>query len=320
MKIILVNQDHSRTRSITASSRKLVIAASLAAIALMGVGGVAVYSWLALNSSGMLTSEGIRNWQQTLDRQRDELAAVRADAERQVNALTLRLAELQGRLTRLDALGERLTVKSSLDDGEFDFNAVPAVGGPENTVDTDKNQARPSLLDAIDELADQIDNREQQLDLLDRLIANQHYEDDAFLAGTPVRRGEGWVSSRYGRRTDPFTGKSSWHNGFDIAGPIGTDIMAVAGGVVVFSGENGGFGLFIEINHGNGYTTRYAHCDKLKVKVGDVVTRGQLIAKMGNTGRSTGPHLHLEIHKDGKSLDPAKYIYRAGLLDQKKKT
>ena len=320
MKIILVNQDHSRTRSITACGRKLAIAASLAVAGIMGLGGGAVYSWLALNSSGMLTSEGIRNWQQTLDRQRDELVAVRADAERQVNALTLRLAELQGRLTRLDALGERLTAKSSLDDGEFDFNAVPAVGGPEDVIDISLIQARPSLLEAIDELASQIDNREQQLDLLDRLIANQHYEDDAFIAGTPVRSGEGWVSSRYGRRTDPFTGRSSWHNGFDIAGPVGTDIMAVAGGVVIFSGTNGGFGLFIEINHGNGYTTRYAHCDELLVKIGDVVSRGQLIAKMGNTGRSTGPHLHLEVHKDGKSQDPAKYIYRAGLLDQQKKS
>ena len=316
MKIILVNQDHSRTRSITASGRKLVIAASLAAAGLMGIGGGAVYSWLALNSSAMLTSEGIRNWQQTLDQQRDEVVAVRADAERQVNALTLRMAELQGRLTRLDALGERLAVKSSLDDGEFDFNAVPAVGGPEDAVGIEQIQTRPTLLEAIDELASQIDSREQQLDLLDRLIANQHYEDDAFIAGSPVRSGEGWVSSRYGRRTDPFTGRGSWHNGFDIAGPVGTDIMAVAGGVVVFSGTNGGFGLFIEINHGNGYVTRYAHCDELLVKVGDVVSRGQLIAKMGNTGRSTGPHLHLEVLKDGKSLDPSKYIYRASLLEK----
>ena len=316
MKIILVNQDHSRTRSITASGRKLAIAASLVAAGLMGMGGGAVYSWLALNSSGLLTSEGIRNWQQTLDRQRDELVVVRSDAERQVNALTLRLAELQGRLTRLDALGERLTAKANLDDGEFDFNAVPAVGGPEDAVNIEELQARPTLLQAIDELAGQIDSREQQLDLLDSLISNQHYEDDAFIATRPVRRGEGWVSSRYGRRTDPFTGRSSWHNGFDIAGPVGTDIMAVAGGVVVFSGTNGGFGLFIEINHGNGYITRYAHCDELLVKVGDVVSSGQLIAKMGNTGRSTGPHLHLEVLKDGKSLDPAKYIYRAGLLEK----
>ena len=314
MKIILVNQDHSRTRSITACGRKLIIAASLTAAGIMGIGGGAVYSWLALNSSTMLTSEGIRNWQQTLDQQRDEVVAVRTEARRQVNALTLRLAELQGRLTRLDALGERLTAKASLDDGEFDFNAVPAVGGPEDTIDIEQIQTHPSLLEAIDELAGQIDSREQQLDLLDRLIANQHYEDDAFLAGTPVRRGEGWVSSRYGRRTDPFSGRSSWHNGFDIAGPVGTDIMAVAGGVVVFSGTNGGFGLFIEINHGNGYVTRYAHCNELLVKVGDVVSRGQLIAHMGNTGRSTGPHLHLEVLKDGKSQDPSKYIYRANLL------
>lgn len=316
MKVILVNEDHSHTRSFTVSGRRLALAASLTIAGIMTLGGGAVYSWLALDPERILTSEGVKNWQNTLGHQREELISVREEAERHVNALTLRLAELQGRLTRLDALGERLTVKSSLDDGEFDFNAVPALGGPVSELDSELTQTRPRLLDAIDDLATQIDNREQQLEVLDNLISNRNFEDDAFLAGLPVARGEGWVSSRYGRRTDPFSGRVSWHNGFDIAGPVGTEISSVAGGVVVFSGDRGGFGLLVEINHGNGYVTRYAHCDELLVKVGDVVSRGQLIARMGNTGRSTGPHLHLEVLKDGKSRDPAKYIYRKNLLSR----
>lgn len=309
MKVILVNRGHSRTRSFAASGRKLAFAASLVAAGFVALGGVVVYSWLAFDQGRVLTSEGLRNWQDVLDQQRNELVSVRADAERQLSALVLRLAELQGRITRLDALGERLTKKASLDDGEFDFNSLPALGGPEVGSDTDSEHVRSTLLDAIDDLADQIDSREQQLDLLNNLLSKRTLYDDSFLAGLPIR--QGWLSSRYGRRTDPFTGKVAWHNGIDMAGKRGSDIISVAAGVVVWAENRGGYGLLVEINHGNGYVTRYAHNQDIVVKVGDVVTRGQTIAKMGSSGRSTGPHTHFEVLKDGKSQDPVKYIYRA---------
>ncbi len=309
MKVIVVDQERSQTRSFSTSGRKLAAAAAVAICCAMTIGGGAVYKWLTLDQTQVLTDEGLRNWKQTLSEQQNEVEAMRLETGRQLDALTLRLAELQGRLTRLDALGERLTAKTQLDDGEFDFNQMPPVGGPEETASGESHYNKPELLEVIDRLALQIDSREQQLDLLDSLLSNRTIHDESFLAGLPARKG--WLSSRFGRRTDPFTGKAAWHNGIDYAGKRGSDIISVASGVVVWSGDRSGYGQMVEINHGNGYVTRYAHNQESVVKVGDVVSRGQTIAKMGSSGRSTGPHVHFEILKNGKAQDPVKYIYRA---------
>ena len=309
MKIIVVNQDHSRTRTYSGSGKGLGAMLLCAFLLSMVIGGSATYAWLTSSQEQMLTKEGVKNWKQVLDTQQQDLGLVRQQAQHQLNALMLRLAELQGRMTRLDALGERLTTKAKLDDGEFDFSEAPALGGPQELTESEAAYSKVSLLDAIDQLADQIDNREQQLDLLDNLISNRTLHDDSFLAGLPVRNG--WLSSRYGRRTDPFTGRAAWHNGVDFAGKRGSDIISVAAGVVVWSGNRSGFGLLVEVNHGNGYLTRYAHNDKVIVKVGDIVFRGQAVAKMGSSGRSTGPHVHFEVLKNGKPQDPSRYIYRA---------
>ena len=273
----------------------------------MMIGGGFTYAFLSLSHEQVLTREGVKNWQQVIDSQQQDLELVRQGTQDQVDAVMLRLAELQGQMTRLDALGERLTAKVNLNDGEFDFSEVPALGGPHEVSAADADH-RVTLLDAIEQLADQIDDREQQLDMLDALIANRTIHDDSLLAGLPVKKG--WLSSRYGRRTDPFTGKPSWHKGVDFAGKRGSDIVSVAAGVVVSSGTRHGFGLLVEINHGNGYLTRYAHNESNQVKVGDIVTRGQVIAKMGSSGRSTGPHVHFEVLKDGRQQDPAQYLYR----------
>ena len=273
----------------------------------MMIGGGFTYAFLSLSQEQVLTREGVKNWQQVIDSQQQDLELVRQGTQDQVDAVMLRLAELQGRMTRLDALGERLTDKVNLNDGEFDFSEVPALGGPHEVSGADADH-RVTLLDAIEQLADQIDDREQQLDLLDALIANRTIHDDSLVAGLPVKKG--WLSSRYGRRTDPFTGKPSWHKGVDFAGKRGSDIVSVAAGVVVSSGTRHGFGLLVEINHGNGFLTRYAHNESNQVKVGDIVARGQVIAKMGSSGRSTGPHVHFEVLQDGKHRDPAQYLYR----------
>ena len=273
----------------------------------MMIGGGFTYAFLSLSQEQVLTREGVKNWQQVIDSQQQDLELVRQGTQDQVDAVMLRLAELQGRMTRLDALGERLTAKVNLNDGEFDFSEVPALGGPHEVSAADADH-RVTLLDAIEQLADQIDDREQQLDMLDALIANRTIHDDSLVAGLPVKKG--WLSSRYGRRTDPFTGKPSWHKGVDFAGKRGSDIVSVAAGVVVASGTRHGFGLLVEVNHGNGYLTRYAHNESNQVKVGDIVARGQVIAKMGSSGRSTGPHVHFEVLKDGRQQDPAQYLYR----------
>lgn len=307
MKIILVSKRPGGVRSFTLGGW----ARALLSVCLVGL-PVSAATWAALQyvdgNSDVFTEEAARAWSRALDEQEREIVDARRDAEAKLAALTLRVAELQARLVRLDALGERLTSIAKLDKGEFDFSQPPALGGPE-LASLEEPHAAPDFQSVIDQLASQIDDRQQQLDTLEALLANRKIQRDLFIAGRPIKKG--WMSSRYGRRTDPFTGRIAWHSGVDFAGKDGADIVAVASGVVTWSAERHGYGLMVEINHGNGYSTRYAHCKENLVKVGDVVKKGQIIALMGSTGRSTGPHVHFEVYKHGRAVDPATYIHRA---------
>lgn len=143
---------------------------------------------------------------------------------------------------------------------------------------------------------------------MEALLAQRKIQRDVFIAGRPVKKG--WMSSRFGRRTDPFNGQVAWHNGVDFAGKLKSDIVSVAAGVVTWSGPRYGYGEMVEINHGNGFTTRYAHNSENKVAIGEVVKKGQVIALMGTSGRSTGPHVHFEVYKHGRAVDPSSYIHR----------
>lgn len=232
---------------------------------------------------------------------------VRKQAEDQLYALTSRVAELQARIMRLDALGERLVTMEALDSEEFDFSGAPAMGGPEVSELMDL-EARPDFLTALDQLASDLERREEQLAVLDKLLSSKRYSEQTMLSGKPVRKG--WITSRFGRRIDPFSGRGSRHEGVDFAGKVGADILSVGDGVVTWAGERFGYGLMVEINHGKSYTTRYGHAQHIDVKVGDVVKKGQVIAKMGNTGRSTGTHVHFEVRRDGVALDPARVLFR----------
>ncbi|MCV6625701.1 MAG: M23 family metallopeptidase [Cellvibrionaceae bacterium] len=308
MKVILVGKNHSTTRSLTVGTWSVV----LLSLCLFGVPAVFGGYWLwqasQLAPERELLSNGSREaWQQELQRQKGEIEKVQREAREKVAALTLRMAELQARLVRLDALGERLTNIAKLDKGEFDFSHAPAVGGPESNSMGDAYQT-PEFIEAINGLTAQIEDREQQLEILDALLAKRKVEKDIFLAGRPVAKG--WMSSRYGRRTDPFNGKIAWHNGVDFAGKMGSPIISVAAGVITWAGERSGYGKLVEINHGEGFSTRYAHNSEIKVKVGDVVKKGHQIAAMGSSGRSTGPHVHFEVYKNGRAVDPASYINR----------
>ena len=141
------------------------------------------------------------------------------------------------------------------------------------------------------------------------MIVDRKMQSDVFLAGRPALKG--WMSSRFGMRNDPITGRRVWHNGVDFAGKEGADVVTVAAGVVVFAGDRNGYGEMVEVNHGNGFSTRYGHHKELLVKVGDIVKKGQIVGLMGSSGRSTGPHVHFEVFKNGRVVDPSSYIHRA---------
>jgi murein DD-endopeptidase MepM/ murein hydrolase activator NlpD len=269
--------------------------------------GVSGYYLAAMYGDEIVfNNEATEAWQQDLSKQKNQLEELRQQAGEQLDGLTTKIATLQARLVRLDALGERLVSSSRLSKGEFDFSQAPAVGGP--IEDISVSYIVPDLASQISQLAGQIDSREQQLEVLGNLLDQKATDKNTFLAGRPIQKG--WMSSRYGRRIDPFNGKIAWHKGVDFAGKDGSPIVSVASGVVTWADNRYGYGLMVEINHGNGYKTRYAPAKSTDVKVGDVVRKGQVLALMGSSGRSTGPHVHFEVYKNGRAVDPASYIHR----------
>lgn len=310
MKIILVSKKHGRARSFNVGAWSGAFL-SVCLVCLFGVPAAAYLKYVNAQTAAdpqFLEAEIRDAWLARLEEQQHQLEETRELADARVSALTVRMGELQARLLRLDALGERLTSMADLDNGEFDFSQSPALGGPEVSLLGD-TFAPPDFASLVDDLANQIENRQHQLETLEALLSNRKLANDVFVAGRPIKKG--WMSSRYGRRTDPFTGKIAWHSGVDFAGKDGSDIVSVAAGVVTWSGDRYGYGNMVEINHGNGFKTRYAHCKENLVKVGDVVKKGQIVALMGSSGRSTGPHVHFEVYKHGRAVDPSSYIHRA---------
>ncbi len=306
MKLILVDQRHGQTRTIVLKGwlKGLLSICILGAPVAFGYFG---YQFAVSQDPHEYSQETTLAWSEDLANQADALERLKLESEEQLEALTLRLAVLQARLLRMEALGERITTVAKLDAGEFNFAGEPAVGGPllSDTVP----YSPPAFVDAIADLEQQIADRAQQLEILEGLMTERQFESEVFITGRPIK--QGWLSSPFGRRTDPFNGQLAWHTGVDFAtGEAGEDVIAVAAGVVTAAGERQGYGLTVDINHGNGYVTRYGHAEKLLVDVGEIIQKGQTIALVGSTGRSTGPHVHFEVYKHGRVVDPASYIHR----------
>jgi murein DD-endopeptidase MepM/ murein hydrolase activator NlpD len=223
----------------------------------------------------------------------------------QLEDLAARVGQVNAQILRLNALGKRLTEMAHLDKGEFNFDSPPAQGGPEEVAD-EPAQLADGLADVLGRLENQLIDRERQLVILETFISARQLTTLAVPDGSPVPGA--WISSTFGIRSDPFTGKLAYHSGIDFAAPEGAQARAVAPGVVTWAGERSGYGRMVEINHGNGYVTRYAHNSSVLVKVGETVGKGQAISRVGSTGRSTGPHLHFEVLKNGRAIDPQKFV------------
>jgi murein DD-endopeptidase MepM/ murein hydrolase activator NlpD len=221
--------------------------------------------------------------------------------------MAMRLGEMNAHVIRLDALGRRLTEMADIDTQEFDFDRDPPSGGPEGDGEGVAAQI-PDLSAQLVQLEQRVDERESQLSALENVILARELKAEIHPAGRPVANG--FISSYFGERADPFDGLETFHKGVDFAGAAGSRIVAVAAGVVTWAGERTGFGKLVEINHGDGYLTRYAHNERMLVTVGQTVKRGEPIALMGSTGRSTGPHVHFEVVRNGRQVDPLSYIGR----------
>jgi murein DD-endopeptidase MepM/ murein hydrolase activator NlpD len=222
-----------------------------------------------------------------------------------IDAVAARVGALQAEIMRVNALGQRLVEMAGLDEDEFDFaNPAPA-GGPDDAM-----LRRSSVDDVAQDLAkvlSDLDDRKRKLGLLETLIMERDLKRHTTPEGWPLRVG-GVVTSKFGYRRHPITGRSSMHKGIDIAAKTGTDIVAMADGVVIFSGRKSGYGNIVEVRHANGLETRYAHNSQNLAKEGDMVRKGQVIAKVGSTGRSTGPHVHFEVRRNGEAVNPMQYL------------
>jgi len=237
-------------------------------------------------------------------RQRSLLAELNAQHQQQVDALAARLAELHASSTRLNALGQRLVQAGKLEPTEFQFQDAVALGGPADSGAL-ASSARDLRL-GINQLEHRIKRQGSQLQALESLMMGRELDRTTTPAGWPVS--QGWISSGFGRRTDPFSGQLANHHGIDFAGHRGVEVNSVASGVVIWAGRRSGYGQMVDVDHGNGYVTRYAHNEAILVELGERVVAGQTIAKMGDTGRASAPHVHFEVRKNGSPVNPLKFI------------
>jgi murein DD-endopeptidase MepM/ murein hydrolase activator NlpD len=308
MDIILVSHKRGRTWRVTLTPRHvlgwlpaaLLIGASFTATLALGYWVKSVDGRLPVDIVGM--------WAGEIQQQRQQLVATRELVENNTSALARRLAQLHAHVMRLDAAGARLTEIAGLDKGEFNFSQAPALGGPE-TEGEGQPLAVDQVLASLDTFEQQLTDRERQMRVLEDLLLASRLQKEVRPSGWPVENG--WISSLYGMRMDPFNGLRSFHAGMDFAARQGANVQAVAAGIVSDVADRFGYGLLVEINHGNGFVTRYGHNDSALVHVGERVRKGQSVALIGNSGRSTGPHVHFEVLLNGRAVNPYQYIQAA---------
>lgn len=263
-------------------------------IALLVGSGAAIGAGAGIADNSLLRSKS--------DNQEALIAATRRDAQREINALAARMGELQAEANRLNALGERLTRIGQLQDGEFDFDKPVGVGG----VGPVRDMTKAELDEGMATLGQQFQASGEQLSVLESLLFNRQLDMNAVPGREPIAGS--YITSGFGGRADPFNGGHANHKGLDFKANVGDPVLAVADGVVSYSGVRSGYGNVIEVDHGNGYVTRYAHNSRLTHKVGELVRAGQEIAKAGSTGRSTGAHVHFEVWENGRVVNPRNFL------------
>jgi murein DD-endopeptidase MepM/ murein hydrolase activator NlpD len=302
MNVIIVSKFFRAPKKLSFGDPK--VAAGAAGL-LLSTLALAFGAGFALRGTNGAAAAEVAQLRHSLNRQDAELKAAREDAQRDINAVAARVGELQAQANRLNALGERLTHDGKLSDGEFNFDRAPGMGGDEKAEDMPAGD----LLKSLDDLQLKFDHSGEQLSVLESMMYNQQLQLSAIPSGRPSK---GYITSGFGNRADPFTGGQAHHMGIDFNANVGDPVLAAAGGVVSFAGVKSGFGNVVEVDHGNGYSTLYGHNSRLVVRVGDIVRPGQELAKAGSTGRSTGPHVHFEVHINGRPVNPRPFLEKMG--------
>ncbi|MBK6453741.1 MAG: M23 family metallopeptidase [Proteobacteria bacterium] len=298
MNLRIVTGSSGRTTQIDLTGPRLLLASVL--VVGIFIAGLALGRFLLGGNAEQ------RAYARAMAQQKTDLQAARGQIDGKVDALAARIGSLNAQLIRLDALGRRLTDLAGLDRGEFDFAKPPPAGGPEGQEAQGGSVQVPELTAVLDTLEEQINDRAQQLGALEMVMASRELGQRIMPGGLPLIGG--WISSHFGHRSDPFTGRGAFHAGVDFAGPTGSRVIAVGPGVVTYSGWKQGYGNVVEITHPTGYVTRYGHNSRNLVPVGRSVQKNDAIAVIGSTGRSTGTHVHFEVLRDGNVLNPMKYL------------
>jgi murein DD-endopeptidase MepM/ murein hydrolase activator NlpD len=305
MNIILVSAKLTRARTLTLSVPHLVLgaAATLLVLLILAFG----LQYFMLRYAASLNSPLLNTL--VLSAQQEQNEKTQSYLRDNLNAMASKLGQMQAQLLRLDTLGERLAKTAGFKPQEFMFDQAPGRGGAVSTLPT-YDLSLGDLSRQVDLLTRQVDDRTEKLGILDSLMIVDSAKKKLLPSVLPVEGG--WYSSNFGWRIDPFNGVRAFHEGMDFMAEVGTLAHAAAGGVVVYSDFHPQYGNMIEIDHGNGLVTRYAHLSKRLAKTGDVVMSNGKIGEVGNTGRSTGPHLHFEVRQNGAPLNPVRFLRLPG--------
>ena len=304
MNVIFLSRREGRVRQLNLSHPLTLSLAGVLALALIG-SAFAIGLHLGRGAHERMLLGDTTRLGGLITEQKQQIADLRQQLQLRVDAMAMRLGEMNAHVIRIDALGKRLTEMADIDSHEFNFDRDPPTGGPEGE---GVSAQIPDLSAQLSQLEQRVDQRESQLSALENVILARELKAEIHPEGRPVA--SGFISSYFGERADPFDGRETFHKGVDFAGTLGSPVMAVAAGVVTWVGERSGFGKLVEINHGDGYLTRYAHNERTLVSVGQTVKRGETVALMGSTGHSTGPHVHFEVVRNGRQVDPLSFIGR----------
>jgi murein DD-endopeptidase MepM/ murein hydrolase activator NlpD len=302
MQVILISSRLAKARSLTLSLRHVLVSFALAAAILVCLTG-ATY-WLSLRFAVDLKIPLVTEL--VLAAQQGEAERSREFMQQNLNAMAVKIGEMQAQLTRLDALGERLSSMAGIKPQEFRFSEAPGLGGAQSTTMPPQNLTLTQFNEKVAMLSRQMENRTDQLGVLEAQLFEQAVKKKAMPTMLPVSAP--FNASGFGYRIDPFSGQQAMHEGIDFITDIGTPVVAAAGGVVQFAGFHPQYGNMIDIDHGNDLVTRYAHLSRVLAKEGDMLQRGKRIAYSGNTGRSTGPHLHFEVRFRGAPQNPNRFL------------
>jgi len=292
-------------------SRRILVSASLLLVVLVSFGCWGIYSTYKVEQLALAleqTRHALDHAQSRYDVKMAEWQDKAVSDQKKMAVYARTLGQMQARLSRLDSLGSKLVNVAALDKSEFDFSVQPAFGGSRQSP-PDFAGLDAGLHDNLKYLDGRMEQLDTQLAAIDYMLENSRSRAHAKPHAWPTEGG--WLSSTYGLRTDPFTGTPAHHYGVDIANRFGAPVLASSRGVVTFAGKMKDFGYMVEVDHGYGYKTRYGHMSSVAVKVGDVVRDSQVLGRIGSSGRSTGPHLHYEVHLHGRHINPGPFLPRS---------